>query len=278
MRALRSPLFLAGGGITAALTLVALLAPQLAPYEPRELAGDALVPPSAQHLLGTNNLGQDILSQIIWGARDSLTLAVGSASLAVAVGIGVGVGAGLVGGFTDLVAMRVVDLFLAIPRLPLLILVATLVGASRTSLTVVIGAMTWPVLARKLRSQTLSLRHRGYVTSSRGFGGGVLYVMRRHLVPALGPLIIASFVLVASNAILLEASLAFLGLADPTGVGWGLMLNKALLEPGLYFTSVWLWWVLPAGFAITLAVVGFAFLGVGLEPILNPRGAAARRR
>ena len=100
--------------------------------------------------------------------------------------------------------------------------------------------------------------------------------MRRHVVPALGPLVIASFVLVASNAILLEASLAFLGLSDPTGFGWGLMLNKALLDPGLYFTSVWLWWVLPAGFAITLAVVGFSFLGVGLEPIFNPRGAARR--
>lgn len=271
MRALRSPLILTGGGITAAMTLTALLAPLLASFDPRELAGDALLPPSARHLLGTNNLGQDILSQLIWGARDSLTLAVGAASLAVAVGILVGVGAGLVGGLTDLIAMRIVDLFLAIPRLPLLILVATLVGANRISLIAIIGAMTWPILARKLRSQTLSLRHRGYVGSARGFGGGILYVMRRHLVPALGPLIIASFVLVASNAILLEASLAFLGLADPTGVGWGLMLNKALLQPGLYFTSVWLWWVLPAGFAITLAVVGFALLGVGLEPILNPR-------
>jgi ABC-type dipeptide/oligopeptide/nickel transport system permease subunit len=267
---------LAGAGIIAALVIAAALAPILAPYDPRALSGDALLPPSADHLLGTNNLGQDILSQIIWGARDSLTLAVGAATVAVVVGILVGVAAGLLGGAADVLAMRLVDLFLAIPRLPLLILVGTLVGAGRLSLTVIIGLMTWPVLARKLRSQTLSLRHRGYVASARGFGGGILYVMRRHNVTALGPLVIASFVLVASNAILLEASLAFLGLADATGVGWGLMLNKALLEPGLYFTSVWLWWVLPAGFAIALAVVGFAFLGVGLEPVLNPRGAVTR--
>jgi len=170
----------------------------------------------------------------------------------------------------------VVDVFLAFPRLPLLILVATLVGASRTALIGMIAVLTWPVVARKLRGQTLSLRNRGYVGTARGFGGGVLYVMRRHIVPALGPLMVTSFVLVASNAVLLEASLAFLGLADPTGFGWGLMLNKALLQPGLYFTSVWLWWVLPAGLAITLATVGFAFLGVGLEPIFNPRVAGAR--
>ncbi|MGI8807043.1 MAG: ABC transporter permease [Acidimicrobiales bacterium] len=274
MKVLRFPMALAGAAIIVALVTTATLAPALAPYDPRALAGDALQPPSAAHLLGTNNLGQDILSQIIWGARDSLTLAVGAASLAVVAGILIGVGAGLLGGIADVVAMRLVDLFLAVPRLPLLILVATLVGANRTSLTVIIGTMTWPVLARKLRSQTLSLRSRGFVGAARGYGGGLFYVMRRHVVPALGPLVIASFILVASNAILLEASLAFLGLADPTGTGWGLMLNKALLDPGLYFTSVWLWWVLPAGFAVTLAVLGFSFLGVGLEPILNPRGAA----
>ncbi len=274
MKVLRFPMALAGAAIIVALVTAATLAPALAPYDPRALAGDALQPPSAAHLLGTNNLGQDILSQIIWGARDSLTLAVGAASLAVVAGILIGVGAGLLGGIADVVAMRLVDLFLAVPRLPLLILIATLVGANRTSLTVIIGTMTWPVLARKLRSQTLSLRSRGFVGAARGYGGGLLYVMRRHVVPALGPLVIASFILVASNAILLEASLAFLGLADPTGTGWGLMLNKALLDPGLYFTSVWLWWVLPAGFAVTLAVLGFSFLGVGLEPILNPRGAA----
>ncbi len=276
MRILRFPMALTGAAMIAVLVAAATLAPALAPYDPRALAGDALQPPSAAHLLGTNNLGQDILSQIIWGARDSLTLAVGAASLAVFVGILIGVGAGLLGGMADVVAMRLVDLSLAVPRLPLLILIATLVGANRTSLTVIIGIMTWPILARKLRSQTLSLRHRGFVGAARGYGGGLLYVMRRHIVPALGPLVIASFILVASNAILLEASLAFLGLADPTGTGWGLMLNKALLDPGLYFTSVWLWWVLPAGFAVTLAVLGFSFLGVGLEPLLNPRGAARR--
>lgn len=280
MRALRSPLVLGGGGLLAALVAAAVLAPVLAPYDPRALAGDSLQPPSGRHLLGTNNIGQDILSQIMWGARTSLVVALGAASLAIAAGTVVGVGAGLLGGAADLVAMRVVDVFLAVPRLPLLVLVAALVGADRTALVVLIAVITWPVVARLLRSQTLSLRQRGFVSAARGFGGGPAYVARRHLVPAVAPLMASSFILISSNAILLEASLAFLGLSDPTGVSWGLMLNRALLHPGLYFTDAWMWWVLPAGFAITLAVMGLAFLAVGLEPVLNPqwdRPAADRR-
>ena len=167
--------------------------------------------------------------------------------------------------------MRMIDVFLAVPRLPLLILVAALAGASLTSVVLVVGLLTWPVIARQVRAQTRSLRERGYLTAARGFGGGLGYLLRRHLVPALGPILVSGFVAVAANAVLLEASLAFLGLADPTGVSWGIILNQALAEPGLYYSLLWTWWVLPAGFAITLAVLGFAFLGVGLEPLLNPR-------
>jgi peptide/nickel transport system permease protein len=137
--------------------------------------------------------------------------------------------------------------------------------------TILIGILTWPIMARILRSQTLSLRQRGFVAAARGFGGGTLYNLRRHVAPALGPMVVAGLVTIAARAILLEASLAFLGLGDPTSVSWGLMLNKALAHPGIYFTPMWPWWILPAGFAITLAVVGFTFLGVGLEPVLNPR-------
>ncbi len=271
MRVLRSPLVLIGGGLLIALALAAVLAPVLAPYDPSALAGDSLQPPSGQHLLGTNNIGQDIFSQLIWGARTSLAVALGAATLAVLAGIVVGITAGLLGGVPDMFAMRVVDVFLAIPRLPLLVLVGALVGANRTSLILLIALLTWPVVARVLRSQTLSLRQRGFVVAARSFGGGIAYIIRRHLVPAVAPLATSSFILIAGNAILLEASLAFLGLSDPTGVSWGLMLNRALLHPGLYFVDAWMWWVLPAGFAITLAVMGFAFLGVGLEPVLNPR-------
>jgi ABC-type dipeptide/oligopeptide/nickel transport system permease subunit len=253
--------------------VVAVLAPVLSPYDPRALSGDAFQPPSPRHLLGTNNIGQDIASQVIWGTRTSLTLALGAASLAVACGFVLGVGAGLVGGLADTAIMRVIDVALAVPRLPLLVLIGTLAGAGRGVLIVVIAFLTCPVVARLVRSETLSLRQRGFVAAARGFGAGLPYVARRHLAPALGPIVMSSFVLIAGNAVLLEATLALLGVSDPTAVSWGLILNRALNQPGVYFTSAWTWWFLPAGFAITLAVLGFALLGVGLEPIFNPRVA-----
>lgn len=275
MRALRSPLALIGVLLVGALIVVAVLAPVIAPYGPDALTPKSLAPPSLDHLVGTDNLGHDILSRLIWGARASLTVAVGAATLALLVGVLVGMGAALLGGIVDVAAMRVVDIFLGLPRLPLLILFAALGGAGRLTVTVLIALMFWPPMARIVRSQALSLRGRGFVLAARGLGAGVPYLLRRHLVPAMAPALIALFVAIASNAVLLEASLAFLGLSDPTGVSWGLDLNRALLEPGIYFTSAWLWWVLPTGFAITLAVLGFTFLGVGLEPALNPRGSRA---
>ncbi len=270
-QALRAPLVLVGGGLVTVLVLAAALAPLLAPYDPRALSGDALLAPSGRHLLGTNDLGQDIFSQIVWGARTSLAAALASATLSVSVGLGIGASAGLVGGWPESAVMRVIDVFLAVPRLPLLVLVAALAGASLTSVVLVIGLLTWPVIARQVRAQARSLRQRGYLTAARGFGGGSPYLLRRHLVPALGPILVSGFVAVSANAVLLQAALAFLGLADPTGISWGLILNDALAQPGLYFSNLWVWWVLPAGFAITLTVLGFAFLGVGLEPLLNPR-------
>ena len=269
----RSPLIVAGGTIVGVLTLIALFAPLLSPYDPRALAGDSLERPSRQHLLGTNDVGHDIFSEIIWGTRGSLTVALGAALLAIAVGVVVGVGVGLRGGLADTVAMRVVDVFLALPRLPLLVLIAALAGPSRTVLVLVIGAILWPVSARVLRSQTLTLRRRGFVDAANGFGGGLAYVVRRHLMPALGPVIAANFVSVAAIAVVMEAGLAFLGLGDPSAVSWGAILSRAFRHPGLYFTPLWTWWVLPAGLAITVTMMGFTFLGVGLEPRFNPRWA-----
>lgn len=251
--------------------MVAVLGPLLAPFDPRVPSGPSLDPPSSEHLLGTNDAGQDILSQIIHGARSSMLVAVSAASLALVIGVSVGATAGLVRGWTERLAMRVVDLFLAVPALPLLILVAALAGPSRATVIIVIGLAGWPAVARIVRSQTLSLGGRGFITAARGFGAARTYVIRRHLLPALWPLLVATFVNWAATAIVLQAGLAFLGLSDPTEVSWGAILNRALGHQGVYFTSEWLWWVLPAGVAITLAAAGLAFLGLALEPRSNPR-------
>jgi len=276
-RHLPSPLIIVGGGVLGVLLAMAVLAPLLSPFDPRALSGDAFESPSLHHMFGTNSIGQDIGSQVIWGARTSLSLAVGAATLSVTIGLVVGVTSGVLGGFVDTVIMRVVDSVLALPQLPLLVLVGALAGAGRLTITLVIALITWPVVARLVRAQTLTLRRRDYIDAARGFGGGLAYVVRRHLVPALSPVLVSSFVLIAGNAVLLEATLAFLGLSDPTAVSWGLILNRALSNPGLYYTSSWTWLLLPAGCALALTVLGFAFLGVGLEPVINPRWRRAAR-
>lgn len=262
---------LTGAAIMGALILVASFAPVLAPFDPHALAGNSLQAPSARHLLGTNNIGQDILSQLIWGARETLAVVLAAASLSVAGALILGVVPALVGGWTDVAAARLIDLFLAIPGLPLVLLLATLAGPSRPVLILVIAFAGMPGMARVLSAETKTLRQRGFVRAAQGFGGRRSYVVRRHLVPGLGPLLVTRFVEWAGVAVFLQAGLAFLGLADPTRPSWGLMLNRATEHPGLYFTSVWTWWVLPAGFAVTLAVLGFTLLGVGLETTLNPR-------
>lgn len=276
MRIIRSPFIVAGLAILIGLLVVAVFAPLLAPYEPRALVGGYLQPPSSSHLLGTNEVGQDIFSQVIWGSRTSLVVAIAGGGLTVVLGVLIGVGSGLVGGLVDSVVTRAVDVFLAIPVLPLLIVVATLAGPTLVTVVLVLALLGWPAASRMMRSQTLSVRQRGFVESARGFGGGSFYLIRRHIAPAIGPLIVAGFIDFASVAIVIEAGLAFLGLSDPTTVSWGTVLNQALGHPGLYFSALWTWWVLPAGLAITLAVLGFSFIGLGIEPVFNPRGARSR--
>ncbi|MDQ3645267.1 MAG: ABC transporter permease [Actinomycetota bacterium] len=271
MSARRDPFLWIGAGIVAALALVAILAPALAPYDPRAATGPSLAGPSAQHLLGTNDAGQDILSQLVWGTRASAVVGLLAASLAVALGALVGATAATLGGRTDLLAMRVVDLFLAVPALPLIIVIAALAGPTRGTVIFVIALAGWPGIARIVRSRALTLARSGYVEAARGFGAPRRYVVAHHALPALGPIIAASFVTWAGTAIVLQAGLAFLGLSDPTEVSWGGVLNRALGYPGVYVTSQWLWWVLPVGLAITVAAIGLAFLGVALEPRSNPR-------
>lgn len=267
----RSPLLLVGLGLVGLFVVAGVLAPLLTSHDPRAISGQALEQPSAGHWLGTDKPGRDIYAQLVYGARASLVVAVVAGSLAMAGAVVLGALPALVGGWVDLLANRLVVFLLALPGAPLLVLIGSLAVDSRLAVILVIAGLGAPPYARTLRSQALSLRRRGFVASARGFGGGPLYVLRRHLVPGLGPLIVVGFVNWASVAVGLEAGLTFLGLGDPSGISWGLTLNRALTEQAIYFSPMWTWWVLPAGFAITLAVLGLTFVGVALEPMLNPR-------
>ncbi|HEX2192926.1 MAG TPA: ABC transporter permease [Acidimicrobiales bacterium] len=266
-----SPLLLVGLVIVSSMVLVGVLAPWLAPHDPKAITGEPFESPSWRHLLGTNDAGSDNFSRLIIGTRTTLLVAGGSTALILAIGVAVGLAAGLRGGFVDTLLMRLVDIFLALPVLPLLIFIAASAKRSLLLSIFMIGLFTWPQTARIVRSQTLSLRRRGFMDSARGFGAGPLYVMRRHLVPALGPIIAANLVYVAGVAVTVEAGLSFIGLGDPASVSWGNDLNRALEDAHVYIGAIWAWWLLPVGVALTLVVLGFTFIGVGLEPRFNPR-------
>lgn len=267
----RPAMLVAGVVMLALVGGAALLAPLLARHDPTAVTGPALERPSGAHWLGTDVPGRDLFAQFVYGARSSLVVAVVAGTLAIAGAIMVGVVPALVGGFADALSSRLVVFFLALPGLPLIVLLSSLAGEGRAGVILVIAFIGVAPNARILRSQTVSLRQRGFVTAARGFGGGPLYVVRRHLVPGLGPLLVLGFINWAGVAIGLEAGLTFLGVGDPTSVSWGLTLNRALDEPGIYLSSMWTWWVLPAGLGITAAVLGFTLLGVALEPRFNPR-------
>ncbi len=260
-----------GGTLLALFVLIALAAPILAPYDPHTFSGRPLERPSSAHPLGTNDVGQDILSELIYGVRISLGVGLGAALGTVALGLLVGAVAGYVGGPLDTLLMRLVDVMLTLPRLPLLILLAAFLGSGLTQTILIISLLFWPNTARVIRAQVQSQRQRGYVKMARSFGGGLVYVLRRHILPSIAPLIAFGLITAAGRAVAMEAGLAFLGLGDPTAKSWGLMMRFALNLPGLLLTDRWLWWLLPPGLCITLLILALTYVGIGLERRLHPQ-------
>jgi peptide/nickel transport system permease protein len=260
-----------GLGILGFYLLVAAFAPWLAPYDPASFLGIPLDPPSPAHWLGVNDVGQDILSELIYGTRISLAVGCLAALLTLSLATLVGTLAGYLGGWVDTLLMRIVDILMIIPRLPLMIVIAAYAGANIQTTILVIGLLSWPHTARVIRAQVLSLRSRTHIQAARLFGGGALYVIRRHLVPEVGPILAAGFVAQAGQAVMMEAGLAFLGLGDPTLKSWGLIIRYALNSSGFFFSDRWLWWLLPAGLNLSLLLLSFTFLGIGIETISHPR-------
>jgi ABC-type dipeptide/oligopeptide/nickel transport system permease subunit len=266
----KSPPGLIGALLLVMLLGTAVLAPQLSPYDPNDRVGRPFQQPGAGHLLGTNDIGQDILSEIIWGTRASLTIGVVTGMLVTSVGTLVGLVAGCSGGLVDNLLMRFTDLMLIIPFLPLMILLAAFLGPSFYNLLLVMAVLMWARPARIIRSQVLTLRCRTYVEAARAAGASSRRIMFRHILPGVLPLALAQFVMSASMAILIEASLSFLGLGDPVQKSWGSILFYAQAR-GAFLTGAWLWWVLPPGLLITMTVMGFALTGFALDRHVNPR-------
>lgn len=265
-----------GLGIVLFFAALALAAPSLTPYRVIELSGDPLESPSGSHWLGTNAVGQDVATQLLHGARVSLFVALVAGGGTLLIGASMGMVAGWAGGTLDAVLMRFVDLVLVIPKIPLLIVVATYAGPGLALLCVIIALTSWPPTARVVRSQVLSLRRRAHVKAAVGFGGTSGQILSRHILPEVGLILMAGLVGAAGRAITFEAGLAFLGLGDPTRASWGAILRDSIDFSGLFFTEAWKWWLLPPIAAVSLLLLGVTFVGVGIEQRVNPRLARHR--
>jgi peptide/nickel transport system permease protein len=255
--------------ILAAFILAAALAPYIAPYDPTEVfVGQNLLPPSWQHLFGTNEAGQDIFSQVIYGSQASLIVGFAASLIAATVGTLVGILAGYFSGLIRELLMRLTDFFIVIPSLVLMIVLASVLGAGLTSIILAIGLVGWTGTARVVMSQTLSVREHAFIEASRASGAGDFYILRSHVLPNVMPVVFANTVLVVANSILYESVLTFLGLGNPNQVTWGQILQFAFVSGAI--TTAW-WYVIPPGLSIMLVVLAFSLTGYSLDEIFNPR-------
>ncbi|MEU7283268.1 ABC transporter permease [Streptomyces sp. NPDC045431] len=266
-----------GLGTLAVIGLVALAAPLLVGGDVRSVTrapGIPLEAPSARFPLGTDQFGRSLLGLLVQGARVSLAVGLLAAALSVAIGTLVGVVAGHYGGWFATVLMRVTDWFLVMPSLVLAIVLATVLSRSVWTVILAIGATSWPTTARLVRAQTIAVESRPYIERARALGGGHAHVMRRHVLPNVMPLVLAQTTLGISTAILTEATLAFLGLGDPTVVSWGGLLQDAR-EAGAVSSGHW-WYLAPPGVAIAAVALAFTLCGRAVESVLNPRLGVGR--
>ena len=226
--------------------------------------------PSSSHLLGTNDIGNDILSEIVYGTRASLFIAF----IVSAISMLVGTSLGLVAGYFDklgFLIMRVVDVVLTIPRLPLIIVIASFMRPSIWNLIALFLIFGWTMTARIIRSEVLTLRRRYYIDATKMVGGSDFYILWRHILPNVVPLVVVQFIMEAIHVILAESGLCFLGLGDPAAMSWGMVFHYAFECPIIYVSDVWMWWMLPPGLCIVFTVLGLTFVGYALEETFNPK-------
>ncbi|HBV98570.1 MAG: ABC transporter permease [Peptococcaceae bacterium BICA1-7] len=264
----RDSLGRAGMGTLVVLALLAIGAPIVSQYQPAEYTGAIFQPPSSQYWLGTNDVGQDIWAQLLYGARTSLLIGSGAALLSTFFSVLAGGMAAVLGGFGDRVLMRAVDALIAVPPVIVAILAAAYFRPGASMLIILLSAFLWPGGARLIRSQALSVKERMHIAAARTFGSSWPYLIRRHIIPDLGPVLTAILVLNFRRAVFMEAGLSFLGVADPTVISWGKMMQQALK---FSYLEVWKWWLLPAGAALSMTIAALTFTGFALEKAINPR-------
>lgn len=260
-------LALFGAVIVGIIALVAIFAPFVATYDPNKIdLEDALVGPSKEHILGTDSLGRDLFSRMVYGARISLSVGFVAVGIAVLIGVLLGSIGGYYGRWIDSIISRLIDIMLCFPRFFLMLFVIAVVGPSIWVVMVVIGLTTWMGVARLIRAEVLSLKEREFIEAARAIGASNLRIIVRHLIPnGIGPVLVSATLGVA-GAILTEASLSFLGLGvQPPTASWGNILTEAKSTLGIA------WWITVfPGLAILITVLGYNLLGEGLREFFNP--------
>jgi len=260
-----------GAFILLAFVFVAAAASIISLHPHRQISGPPLSPPGPSHWLGTDDLGVDLWAQICHGARVSLIIGLGTALLAGLGGALAGILAGYAGGLTDAVLMRLIDIMIVLPDLPVMIVLAAFFGPSLMTIVIVLSLFSWVHTARIVRSRVLSLKQRRYIHAAETFGAGMVYLMHRHFLPEIFPLAAVSMIRLTGRAIVAEAGLSFLGLGDPTSRSWGLIIHHATNFQGIYYTDFWTWWLLYPWLALTLIVTALALVGRDLEKMADPR-------
>jgi peptide/nickel transport system permease protein len=264
----RNKLALAGGIIVAFLLFVAILAPLVSPYDPNDIdRKHILEPPGIQHPLGTDDLGRDVLSRMIWGSQISLSVGFVAVGISIIMGMIFGSLSGYYGGWMDRVIMRFIDIMLSVPTFFLILAVIAFIGSSIWNIMIIIGITSWMGVARLVRAEFLSLKEREYVLAARAVGASGMRIIFRHImINSLAPVLVSA-VLGIAGAVLVESSLSFLGIGvQPPTPSWGniLTLGKDNMETA--------WWlsVFP-GLAILITVLGYNLLGEGVRDALDPR-------
>ena len=255
----------------ALIVMVATFAPLLSAHPPEKITGGALEAPGRAHLLGTDELGMDIWAQICYGARMSLFIGLAVACIAGLGGGVLGILAGYFGGAVDQVVMRTVDILMALPTFPLLVVISAFMGPSIANIILVLALFSWAKPARIARSQTLAIKENTYIIAARNYGATPFYLMWRHILPEILPILFVLIISITSYAIMAETGLAFLGLGDPTAKSWGMMLYYATNFKSIYFTPYWQWWLVPPLVALIFLLLCLAFVGRDLEEVLDPR-------
>ena len=255
--------------IVAFFLSIALLAPWLSPYNPYSFVARPYLQPTIEHPLGTDGIGRDLLSQVLWGTRMSLLIGFIVALSVIIIGVSVGLAAAFYGGLMDELLMRFTDELMVLPSLPLMIWMATMLGQSMWNTILVLAIFGWPSMARMVRSETLSVKNRPFVDAARVSGASDIRIMAQIILPNVASLIVANGILSIISAILGEASLSFLGLGDPFNMSWGTVLYFAQIEGALY-SNGWAW-ILAPGLSIAAIGLAITFIGNAITDIANPR-------